>query len=82
MVTLTSDQKANVTKYIDGFKEFMRTDRGKEWQKDRVQRRQIFGKTFAKDHIDQSTEDEFKTILKMLWAMQIWGNKELSLIHI
>ena len=76
MVTLTSDQKANVTKYIDGFKEFMRTDRGKEWQKDRVQRKQLFGKTFAKDHIDQSTEDEFKTILKMLWAMQIWGNKE------
>jgi hypothetical protein len=73
---LASDHKTNIAKYVSGFKEFMLTSVGKEWQSDRERRKELFTKIFDKSHIDHITEDELKTILKELWATKFWGNKE------
>lgn len=78
MVTLTPNQKTNIARYIDKFKEFMNTPNGREWQDDRKQRRKLFSRIFGKEHIDKISEEEFKNILKMLWATGVWTNKEFK----
>ncbi len=66
----------NITDLIEKFKSFVNTDDGKEWKKDREERRQFYSKLFGKDHIKILTEEEFKNAIKSLWASNFWTNKD------
>jgi len=78
LVTLTSDQKANVRQYIPGFKEFMGTAQGVEWENERKQRREHFSERFSEKYIEHLMEEEFKGIIKMLWANAMWARKDVK----
>jgi len=78
LATLTPDQKAKVGQYVSGFKEFMGTSEGMEWDTDRKQRREHFSKKFSEEQIDHLTEEEFKDVLKSLWANAMWVRKDVK----
>ncbi|MBI5389087.1 hypothetical protein HZB01_01775 [Candidatus Woesearchaeota archaeon] len=79
MTELTTEQKENIKQYIEKFKDFLKTERAKEWEEDRKHRTEFIQKALSKEHISNLTEDEFREIVKNLWASQFWGNKNYLL---
>jgi len=78
LASLTTDQKAKLEQYLDGFKEFMGTAQGLEWDAERKQRKEEFSKKLGKEHISHLTEEEFKDLLKSLWANAMWVKKDVK----
>lgn len=76
MWELTGSQKATIKRYFSGFKDFLNTDKGREWQQDREGREAFFGDTLAEDKLDSLTVEGFKKVISTLWASDFWRNKE------
>src|SRR5713226_6932445 len=64
--------------HIANFKQWMTTDkdRATKWQKERDERLAWYRKHAAKDGIAKLSRDEFSTLIKELWATNIWQNKD------
>lgn len=76
MIELTPEQKQRIGEYVNKFKEFLKSETGKEWDKERNDRLVLFRKLLSEEKVVQLSKDDFGKIIIILWASQIWGNKE------
>ena len=75
MVKLTQEQKERIANLIEGFRTFLDTEEAQEWKKQREERTNLFKSLLDKNKIDKFTEEDFRTVIKSLWASDFWGNK-------
>jgi len=61
---------------IEKFKDFINTDEGKEWEKERKERKELYSTLMGKVCIKSLTEDDFRIVIKSLWATNLWTNKD------
>jgi len=89
MGQLSNEQIKRIEQHLSGFKSFLKSEKGVEWQKERVERRTLFTKLLGspsekvgldRDLISQLSEEDFGLLIKSLWASQIWTNKDY-LVH-
>lgn len=73
---LNSEQKKKIQTYVNKFKNFITTETGQEWEKERKDRLVLFKSILNEENVGKLTEDDIKKIIVKLWASQIWGNKE------
>ncbi len=76
MFQLTEEQKQTLKKYID---KYLGVINAKEWQdslREHKEHSKFFSEKLSKENIDKITELDFREMYKMLWASQIWGNKD------
>ena len=66
----------DIDKYFDGFKKFLGTSKGLEWEKERIERKKLFSEKLSKDVIKDISEDDFREVIKSLWATGLWTNKD------
>jgi len=52
------------------------TEEAQKWKNEREERTSLFNSLLAKNNIEKFTEDNFRTIIKSLWASDLWGNKD------
>jgi len=76
MDELTDEQKENIKQYIGNFKEFIKTSKGLEWEKDRKYKTELIQTLLSKEHVLSLSEAEFDKIIKALWATDFWSNKD------
>jgi len=76
MVELTPEQKQRIGEYINKFKEFLKSETGEEWEKERKDKLVLFQKLLNEENVVQLSKDDFGKIITILWASQMWGNKE------
>ncbi|MGB7621154.1 MAG: hypothetical protein WBN92_02290 [Terriglobia bacterium] len=64
--------------HINNFQHWLKTDQDKAatWQKDREERLAWYRKHLARDRIGKLTSDELTTLIKNLWATNIWHKKD------
>lgn len=64
--------------HIANFQHWLKTDQGDAatWQKEREERLAWYQKHLGKDRIAKLTSDELATLIKDLWATNIWHNKD------
>ena len=64
--------------HIANFQHWLKTDQGDAatWQKEREERLAWYQKYLGKDRIGKLTSDELATLIKDLWATNIWHNKD------
>ncbi len=66
--------------YLEGYKQFLKTSQGTKWEKERKEKIKIFQKVFSKEMLSQEQISDFeqglRRVLKDLWAMAIWTNKD------
>lgn len=72
---LTEEQKKNIKKFIKTFNRYAQTDEYKKDMAGRVERLSFF-KSISREKIQKLTEPEFGEIISMLWASQVWTNKD------
>ena len=61
---------------IKQFGNFVNTDEAEQWKKERKDRRELYSRLMKKDHLRSLTVEEFRTVIKSLWASNFWGNKD------
>ncbi len=68
----------NLRIHIPAFKDWLKTSTGKgpAWEKEREKRRAWYQKHLSKARITHLTRDDFATLVKSLWAVNIWQNKD------
>jgi len=71
-----NDADAKIRSLIKDFQEFMKSEEGKRWKSERVEREKLYQKLLSISHIDDLTRDEFSLIIKSLWASNLWSNKD------
>ncbi|MCD6482670.1 MAG: hypothetical protein J7K83_00140 [Candidatus Aenigmarchaeota archaeon] len=74
-ITLNSEQKKIIKKYINVFKKYTQGEQFQEHQKDRLDRVSYFQNKLPK-RVDKLSETEISELITMLWASQMWGNKQ------
>ncbi len=64
--------------HIANFQHWLKTDQGDAatWQKEREERLAWYQKHLGKDRIAKLTSEELATLIKDLWATNIWHNKD------
>lgn len=69
---------ADLKTHIANFQHWLKTDQGDAatWQKEREERLAWYRKHLTKDRIGKLTSDELATLIKDLWATNIWHNKD------
>jgi len=70
------NQNTKLKLLIEEFKKFMKTEEGKQWKNERIERKKDYQKLLNISHIDDLTKREFSSIIKSLWASNIWSNKD------
>jgi hypothetical protein len=76
MFELTVKQQVSIKQYVDGFKAFVKTDKGLEWSRDRKKKTELIQKLLSKERVSGLTEEEFSNVIKSLWATDFWRNKD------
>ncbi|MCM8808450.1 MAG: hypothetical protein NC926_11055 [Candidatus Omnitrophica bacterium] len=76
MPNLEKHQKEIIKKYISKFKDFLNTETGKQWNEETYRRAKFIQKILSKEYLQKLNEDEFREMIKNLWASEIWGNKD------
>jgi len=79
LTTLNSDQVNTIRRYVDGFKEWLVSTDGVETVETISDKTRVVVPLLRRDHIFRLTEDEFGTVLKKLWALNFWGNKDFKI---
>jgi hypothetical protein len=71
---MPTDLKTHITE----FQHWLKTDQGDAatWQKEREERLAWYQEHLGKDRIAKLTSDELATLIKDLWATNIWHNKD------
>lgn len=75
MFTLTSEQKKIIKGYIQSFAKYISGDQFKKDQENRLSRISYFQRELPKK-LDELSEAEIEKLVIMLWASQMWGNKQ------
>jgi len=76
-LVLTPDQEETIVKYATNF-----ADRFKQelidphWEKERSERHRTIQHKLSREQIDSLTESDFREIMKSLWALNGWNNKD------
>lgn len=76
MVQLSNEQKVRIKEYTLGFKQFLKSKTGMDWGKEREERGSLFKKILGLENIDNLSEDQFRLVMKSLWATGFWTNKD------
>jgi len=76
--TLTTEQLWLIQSNFEGFRRYLETDDGKETIDMIRQRTRVIGPLLAYDHVNKLTEDEFGIVMKNLWALNFWRNKNFK----
>jgi len=79
LLTLGPDHVETIHRYVDGFKEWLRGKNGTETMDEIGEKMRVIDPLLAKEHISQLTEAEFGTVLRQLWALNFWGNKDFKI---
>jgi hypothetical protein len=68
----------NLKTHIENFRHWLKTDPGDAatWQKERRARLAWYHKSLARDKVKKLSRDDFATLIKSLWATNIWKNKD------
>lgn len=75
-MALSQEHEDNISRLIKDYKSWASSLEGAKDREIRDKKIKLFQGKFSKNKIDNLDAEEFKEILKDLWAMQIWGNKE------
>jgi len=75
MLELNERQRQIVSRYASQFIAFLETDKGREWKKEREDRKGFFKEVLSKEKVIDLSEDGFGRVIKSLWASDVWGNK-------
>ena len=76
-MVLTSDQEEIIGKYVTNFVERFKQELiDPNWEKDRVERQKTIQKLLSSENIDNLTELDFRNMMKSLWALNNWTNKD------
>jgi hypothetical protein len=62
--------------YLDGFKVFIKTEKGISWIAERYERNKLFKNLLNVDKISELDENNFRVVIKSLWATGFWTNKD------
>jgi hypothetical protein len=65
--------RSAIIPYIESFKEFLQTTKGREWLKDRDERHKLFTEKLAVEKLDSLSIEDFSIPVKMLWAFAGWS---------
>ncbi len=76
MTILTNETIRRVRSYLPGFYEFLKTEKGRKWLEERLERIEEFSKLLAKEALKGFTEADFIRIMSRLWANMLWANKQ------
>jgi hypothetical protein len=76
MLQLSIEQQKKIKSYTEGFKAFTKTDKGLEWEQDRKKKMVVVQNLLKKDNVMNLTEENFRTLIKSLWATDNWSNKD------
>lgn len=79
MSSLTQAHIDLIGKWLKRFREFMQTDQGQEWYRDRRNRCKSYQEALSVNKIAYLTEDELSKILGDLWANELWTDKSKPL---
>ena len=68
----------DLTTHIPAFKAWLKTGTGESsaWKKEREERLAWYRKHLSKARITHLTRDNFAALVKSLWAVNIWQNKD------
>ena len=71
---LTGEQKNAIRQHIQRFHDYMKQE---QFQQDQAERKQriTFFKNELKNRLNEFSEADFETIISLLWASRMWGNK-------
>lgn len=81
-MALSDVQKNKIVQFIPTFKEYLNSANREDDLSSRKQRISAFEQPLSPTGIDQMTELEFGSVISMLWASQIWGNKGYLVDHL
>lgn len=63
--------------YVQDFKKWIKqSSEGKRWHKERMERIKFFQEKLEKRKIDNLSEKDFSILIKNLWALNVWKNKD------
>jgi len=75
---LATEQKEAIERHVDGFKEWLGGRDGTETIDVIGEKARVVGPLLSREHIPKLTEEEFGILLKQLWALNFWGNKDFK----
>ena len=76
-VILTSDQEETIGRYATSFvKRFKQELVSPKWEKDRMKRHNTIAQLLSIEQIDNLTKSDFQRIMRGLWALNGWHNKD------
>lgn len=73
---ISKESEEKIHKLLPKFQQFLESVEGKEWQEERITRRNLFQDILSKTNIDDLDRENFGIIIYNLWASQVWTNKE------
>ncbi len=68
-----------IDRYVDGFKQWLTGKDGTETIDVIGEKVRVIEPLLSKEHIAKLTEEEFGSVLKQLWALNFWGNKDFKI---
>lgn len=66
----------DIKKYLDDFKVFMENEKGIAWKHEREERNDAFYDLLNKENVLKVNENDFRDLIKSLWATGFWTNKD------
>lgn len=76
MFVLDDDVKVKITSFLPEFKRWLDADEGREFLREREDKKREFRGLLNADAIEQLTEPDFRRIIVSLWAYVGWTNKD------
>lgn len=77
MPTLTETQQRKIRGYLDAFGDRLRHELSDEgWNHERRERSDLYRRHLGEESISLLSEDAFREVVKSLWAVHIWTNKD------
>lgn len=74
---LTADQEERIVKYLDSLSSSLKGELSNtEWIRERKEKHNLFSKLLSENNIANLREKEFGKIIKSLWAINGWTNKD------
>jgi len=75
MVSLTSEQKETIRTYLQAFRKYAAGEQFRKDQEERLNRVAYFQRELPKK-VTELSEADVDKLIAMLWASQMWGNKQ------
>jgi hypothetical protein len=73
---LSSEQIETLRRYVEEFKEWLKTPEGQASVKEHRDHERYFKEKLSLENLDKMTANGFREVYKTLWASNIWGNKD------